>query len=186
MGRTFPTRTPSAVFGLIVGKILHQLVGNPPGFMALALTGMIGLSSPALAQSFYKWVDAAGATHYSHTPPPASQTKAAKKVKVDTHTPVDSAAASQRVAAWEKARLASDAASDKAKADKSVASAKDQANRQQNTAACNQIHANQALIDSGRRLSTTDSSGTRTPMTEAQKQQMSQQNARTLAESCPK
>ncbi|WP_298142084.1 DUF4124 domain-containing protein [uncultured Acinetobacter sp.] len=48
----------------------------------LLITALMCSSSALMAQSFYKWVDQHGSTHYTTTPPP----KNAKKLsKVDTY-----------------------------------------------------------------------------------------------------
>ncbi len=53
----------------------------------LACLGSALLINSASAQTFYKWVDKAGSTHYTQTPPPGNLAKKAKTVQVD-ETPV--------------------------------------------------------------------------------------------------
>ena len=45
--------------------------------------GSVLLLNSVYAQTYYKWVDKAGSTHYTQTPPPGSLAKKAKAVQVD-------------------------------------------------------------------------------------------------------
>ena len=56
-----------------------------PILMACLTTSL--LLNQASAQTFYKWIDKAGSTHYTQTPPPGSLAKKAKTVQVDDATP---------------------------------------------------------------------------------------------------
>lgn len=62
-----------------------QQIVKWPILMACLTTSL--LLNQASAQTFYKWVDKAGSTHYTQTPPPGSLAKKAKTVQVDDVTP---------------------------------------------------------------------------------------------------
>lgn len=53
----------------------------------IAGLGTLALFSSAHAATFYKWVDKAGSTHYTQTPPGRSAVRAAKKVYIDDQAP---------------------------------------------------------------------------------------------------
>lgn len=54
--------------------------------LATCIGSLLFLNSVS-AQTYYKWVDKAGSTHYTQTPPPGSLARKAKAVQVD-ETPV--------------------------------------------------------------------------------------------------
>ena len=56
-----------------------------PLLMACLTTSL--LLNQASAQTFYKWVDKAGSTHYTQTPPPGSLARKAKTIQVDDAIP---------------------------------------------------------------------------------------------------
>ena len=62
-----------------------QQIVKWPILMACLTTSL--LLNQASAQIFYKWIDKAGSTHYTQTPPPGSLAKKAKAVQVDDATP---------------------------------------------------------------------------------------------------
>ena len=62
-----------------------QQIVKWPILMACLTTSL--LLNQASAQTFYKWIDKAGSTHYTQTPPPGSLAKKAKAVQVDDATP---------------------------------------------------------------------------------------------------
>ncbi|MFX4309462.1 DUF4124 domain-containing protein [Acinetobacter soli] len=59
--------------------------------MSLVLLSSVAFTTNTLyAQSYYKWIDAQGSTHYTKTPPPKG---ARKQGKVDTYSSTSSTSA---------------------------------------------------------------------------------------------
>ena len=56
----------------------------------MAVLGSAVLINSASADTFYKWVDKSGSTHYTQTPPPRNLAKKAKTVQVDSAPPPQS------------------------------------------------------------------------------------------------
>lgn len=57
------------------------------GLLFAASLGTLVLAQSASAETFYKWVDKAGSTHYTQTPPGKNSAKSAKKVYIDDQAP---------------------------------------------------------------------------------------------------
>ncbi len=134
------------------------------------------------AQPFYKWTDEKGATHYTQTPPPQ---KTAQKVAISTHVPQDSATEIKSLndQASKSLKLSTDQEK-AAEIAKNNATA-DADRRKKNGAACQQIKANLALLQSGQRLRTLDGNGERTYLTEDQKASQVKQQATQIKNDCP-
>ncbi|WP_034279130.1 DUF4124 domain-containing protein [Alkanindiges illinoisensis] len=56
-------------------------------FLFTASLTTLVLAQSASAETFYKWVDKAGSTHYTQTPPGKNSAKSAKKVYIDDLAP---------------------------------------------------------------------------------------------------
>jgi hypothetical protein len=134
------------------------------------------------ATPFYKWIDEQGATHYTQAPPPQ---KYSKKINVNSIAPSGSANAAQNLNAETKTDLKEDDDSEKA-ADKAKAKAADDAARRaKNAPQCQQLKANLALLQSGRRLRESDAKGETSYVTEAQKATQIQQANTQIQKDCP-
>lgn len=57
------------------------------GLLFAASLSTLVLAQSASAETFYKWVDKAGSTHYTQTPPGKNSAKTAKKVYIDDLAP---------------------------------------------------------------------------------------------------
>lgn len=57
------------------------------GLLFAASLGTLVLAQSVNAETFYKWVDKAGSTHYTQTPPGKNSAKSAKKVYIDDQAP---------------------------------------------------------------------------------------------------
>jgi len=134
------------------------------------------------AQPFYKWVDEKGATHYTQTPPPQ---KAVKKVAVTTLVPADSTTAIKNLEAQKSKNLEAVAADEKTVENNKVKAAADAARREKNSAACQQIKSNLALLQSGQRIRTMDVNGERSYLTEDQKAAQIRQQTTQIKNDCP-
>lgn len=138
------------------------------------------------AQSFYKWTDDKGATHYTQTPPPKKATpKTVQKILVNTHTPQDSTNAIKSLNDQSTKNLKTtadeEAATDKAK----LNTAAENERRNKNSTVCQQIKTNQALLQTGQRTHTMDINGNRSYLTEEQKAAQINQQATQLNNDCP-
>jgi hypothetical protein len=149
----------------------------------LALLPLLAMQ-PSHAEHFYKWVDDAGATHYTQTPPP--QKKAAKDVKVSTKLPADSEAASKNLAALSTSNSKASAEADKLKAEEQTKADADAARRKANSGACAQAQASVAQIETGQRLRGKDAKGDIVYLTEEQKAAKVQQQKTLMQQNCPK
>lgn len=138
------------------------------------------------AQSFYKWTDEKGATHYTQTPPPQQNTKkTVQKVVISTHIPQDSANAIKNLNDQSQKNLKA-TADDEAAADKAkINSAADTERRNKNSEVCKQIKANQALLKSGQRIRMLDNTGNRSYLTEEQRAAQINQQTVQIKNDCP-
>lgn len=149
--------------------------------VAIPLISLIAIES-TYAQSFYKWTDDKGATHYTQTPPPQ---KIVKKVAVSTHIPEDSTNEIKSLNDQSNKSLKTTTDEETAAAKAKQNAAADVERRNKNSAACKQIKANQALLQTGQRIRTMDAKGERSYLTEDQKAaQISQQTAQ-IKNDCP-
>jgi len=140
------------------------------------------ISQTSFAQNFYKWVDEKGATHYTQTPPPQQPIK---KVAVNPRLPADSANAIKNLNDQTKKDL-KDTTNNEIAAEKTKQNATaDIDRRNKNSAACDQIKANLALIQSGQRIRTLDANGERTYLTEEQKAAQIKEQTAQIKNNCP-
>lgn len=137
------------------------------------------------AEHFYKWVDDAGATHYTQTPPPLKKTTSSV-VKVSTKLPADSEAATKNLNTLATDYSKATAESDQAAAKDRAVAAADAERRKGNAAACAQNQAVLAQLESGQRLHDKDANGDRTNLTEDQKAARIQQQKTQIQQNCPK
>lgn len=147
---------------------------------AIPLISVLAVGS-SYAQSFYKWTDDQGATHYTQTSPPK---KTVKKVTISTHIPQDSADEIKKLDDQSNKNLkttADEEAAAKAKAD----AASDAERRKKNSAACQQLRNSQAQLQSGQRLRSVDANGQSTYLTEAQKSQKIIDQSIQMKNDCP-
>lgn len=140
------------------------------------------VAQASFAQSFYKWVDEKGATHYTQNPPPQ---KAVKKVAVTTLTPADSAKDIKALAAQSDKSLKVAAADEKTAEENKAKAVADAARRNKNSKACEQLKNSQAALQSGQRLRTTDAKGERSYVTEEQKAALMKQQSVQIKSDCP-
>ena len=136
------------------------------------------------AEHFYKWVDEAGATHYTQTPPP--QKKATTTVKVSTKLPADSEAAAKNLTALSAENTKATSEAEKTAAKDQAAAAADAERRKANTAGCAQAQASVAQLQSGQRIRSQDANGERTYLTDEQKATRIQQEQTHIKQNCPK
>jgi hypothetical protein len=134
------------------------------------------------ATPFYKWIDEQGATHYTQTPPPQ---KIVKKVVVSAHIPTDSATAIKNLDTVTQTDLKEDDAAEKADDKAKTAAKAEAARRAKNAPQCQQVRANLALLESGRRLRKVDAKGERSIVTEEQKVSETQQASAQIKKDCP-
>ena len=135
------------------------------------------------AEHFYKWVDEAGATHYTQTPPP--QKKAANAiVKVSTKLPADSDAAVKNLSTLSNANASAVASTEKTSAKEQAAA--DAERRKSNAAACAQTQASLAQLQNGQRMRSKDAYGERTYLTDEQKAAEVQKRTTQIQQNCPK
>lgn len=134
------------------------------------------------AQSFYKWTDDKGSTHYSQTPPPR---KAAKKVAINTHIPQDSASEIKNLNDQSASNLKADSTNEEMAEKKKVAAAADAERRNKNREACQQLKTSQAQLQSGQRLRTVDNLGQRSYLSEDQKAQKVIDQSIQMKNDCP-
>lgn len=81
MLKNSPTFKPSA---LLFTGLPHRL--SSVFLFTVGLSTLV-LAQSASAETFYKWVDKAGSTHYTQTPPGKNSAKSAKKVYIDDLAP---------------------------------------------------------------------------------------------------
>lgn len=146
-----------------------------PFFSLLAMNG-------SYAESFYKWTDDKGATHYTQTPPPQ---KAVKKIAISRHAPQDSANEIKKLNEQSTANLKATATHEELAEQKRLKVAADAERRNKNSAICEQLKNSQAQLQSGQRLRTVDASGQRVYMTEDQKGAQLIQQSDQIKSECP-
>lgn len=149
--------------------------------VAIPFFSLLAIES-SYAQSFYKWVDDKGATHYTQAPPPQ---KPAKKVAISTHIPQDSANAIKNLNAQSTENLKATASNEEIAAQKRLKAAADTERRNKNSAVCQQLKNSQAQLQSGQRLRTVDAYGQKVFLTEAQKAQQVIDQSLQIKSDCP-
>lgn len=86
-----------------MNDLVHQNQHQPRTFIlikATLLAASLGFclgSASASAETFYKWVDKDGSTHYTQTPPSKKGAKATRKVFIDDMAPASSTPATNAV-----------------------------------------------------------------------------------------
>ena len=155
---------------------------NKKWILAVIPCVVILMTTNSYAQSFYKWTDEQGATHYTQTPPPE---KFIKKIAISTHVPEDSAKEIKSLKDQSSQNLkVADAGEKQADQDK-VKAAAEAERRNKNSKLCEQLKNNQALLQTGQRIHTADAKGERSYLTEEQKAAQIKQQATQIKNDCP-
>lgn len=155
---------------------------NKKWILAVIPFAAVLITTTSYGQPYYKWVDDKGATHYTQTPPPQ---KAAQKVTVSTHTPEDSANEIKNLNDQASKNLKATTEEEAAASKTKLNAAADTERRNKNSATCQHVKANQALLQTGQRIHTFDAKGERSYLTEEQKSAQIKQQATQIKNDCP-
>ena len=144
---------------------------------ALTAALVIGLASPQADARIYKWVDENGVTQYTQTPPPKGEAEEIAPAPAPRGNPEETRRDLQdRLEAFNKRR------EEQARAERE--SAEESAAREQLAADCEKITDNLKILKSNPRLLEQQPDGTRTRLSEEQRQERIQRFTEEFAENC--
>lgn len=129
---------------------------NNHWFKTLAAASAFCVVSMAQAQSLYKWVDAAGKTHYSDKPPAAGQAPKGEQELVKRNVKAPDGMAAQRALAKKEIEQSKSSKSAKEAESDALAAAEKEKTREKNCAMAKEAAR---VLGSGGRISVTDEKG---------------------------